>query len=551
MMRSLFAGISGLRNHQTRMDVIGNNIANVNTVGFKASRVNFQDMLSQTIQGASSGQGNLGGTNPQQVGLGMALASIDTLFTDGSTQPTGKPTDLAISGSGFFILSDGLNKVYTRAGNFDFDNQGNFLVPGTGYKVMGWLADSDGVLDTSQEIKALTLPVASTMPSKTTESITFANNLASTAPAGKVVPTSKDVFDSLGIAHSVNTDFYKVADNTWLAKISVDDPTVGVPTNTWQEITFNSDGTLKAVKSATPAIPTTSVDISGVQLDSTTGSVHKQSYTVMDASGVPKSYEATYTNSGTAGTVTTWNVSVIQTGVTGATAVTSTITYDSATSTYSGPTPAFDFNGITPTVTFAAAPGAGTFSAAATNFNGAAPAQTAPYTTSALADFSVQFAGGSDPMTIKLNLSGITQFGGDATKQGSDSTLWASDQDGYAAGTLNEKVIDGTGTIVGKFSNGKTKTLGQVALATFNNPAGLDKVGDNMYVKSNNSGDALIGPSGSGGRGKFNAGSLEMSNVDLAQEFSNMIITQRGFQANSKIITVTDEMLQDLANLKR
>ncbi|QJW48129.1 flagellar hook-basal body complex protein [bacterium BFN5] len=217
MMRSLFSGISGLRNHQTRMDVIGNNIANVNTVGFKSSRVNFQDMLNQTIQGASSGQGNLGGTNPIQVGLGMGLASIDTLFTDGSTQPTGKQTDLAISGSGFFVLSDGMNQIYTRAGNFDFDNQGNYLVPGSGYKVMGW-AGVGGNIDTNQPVTPIKIPVGSSMAAKPSTSITYANNLSgdTTTPVGETVPAAITVYDSKGVAHKISGEFTKTAtDNTW------------------------------------------------------------------------------------------------------------------------------------------------------------------------------------------------------------------------------------------------------------------------------------------------------------------------------------------------
>jgi flagellar hook protein FlgE len=420
MMRSLFSGISGLRNHQTRMDVIGNNIANVNTVGFKASRVNFQDMLNQTIQGASSGQGNLGGTNPIQVGLGMGLASIDTLFTDGSTQPTGKQTDLAISGAGFFVLFDGLNKVYTRAGNFDFDNQGNYLVPGTGYKVMGYMADANGVIDPKQEAQPITIPVGSSMAAKPSTKIVYANNLSGDAANGTTVPASITVYDSKGAAHKVSGSFVKQAtpDNTWTFTVTG----VTAPDNTTEAVT------------PSPAV-----------------------------------YTLTFDNEG-------------------------------------------KFSSVNPATGF-------TFTPAGT-------------------------AAGAANVTITPNFDNLTQFAG-------ESTVQAVDRDGYPSGTLEQTTIDGTGTIIGKFSNGQTQSLAQVCLAIFNNPAGLTKVGDNMYIKSNNSGEEQIGISGSGGRGGFIPGSLEMSNVDLAQEFSNMIITQRGFQANSKIITATDEMLQDLTNLKR
>ncbi|SDF39062.1 flagellar hook protein FlgE [Sporolituus thermophilus] len=415
MMRSLFAGVSGLRNHQTRMDVIGNNIANVNTIGFKAGRVNFQDILSQTMQGASSGIGNQGGTNPIQVGLGMSIASIDTIFTDGSFQPTGKQTDLSIQGKGFFVLSPdgGKTEVFTRAGNFDFDRLGNFIVPGTGYKVVGWKADSTGNIDTDPSKRTtIDIPVGTQMPAQATKAITFANNLSAEAATGTIVKASYDIYDNVGKRYTLAVEFTKTGDTTW-------------------------------------------------------------DYTVTDGNGY---------------------------------------TVDSASA---NGTLTFDAN--TGKLTAPAAP----------------PTITIDYTTPA------QTVSG-----IQLKFDQITQYGG-------DTTLQIVDQDGYPPGSLEGVTIDPNGVIVGRFSNGKTRNLAQVALATFNNPAGLTKIGDSLYAVSSNSGTAEIGVTGSGGRGKLNPGTLEMSNVDLAQEFSNMIITQRGFQANSKIISVTDEMLQELANLKR
>jgi len=414
MMRSLFAGVTGLRNHQTRMDVIGNNIANVNTTGFKASRVTFQDVLSQTLQGASSGLGERGGTNPMQVGLGMGLASIDTIFTDGSFQPTGKQTDLSIQGSGFFILSDGQNKVYTRAGAFDFDNKGNLLVPGTGYKVMGWVQDkTTGLVDTTKPIESIQIPVGSTMAAKVSDEMTFTKNLSPESPLNTKVPVTVPLYDGKGTLHKLSGTLEKTAANQW---------------------TF------------TP---------------------------------------------GTADT--------------GATATgTTIITFDSATGKFVSTTPASSTD-VTLDID-----GSGT---------------------------------GTDTIVVKTDFSALTQSSGETTVQG--------DANGYPTGTLEGPSIDTEGVITGKFSNGQSQVLGRICLATFNNPSGLNKVGDNLYAQSNNSGKAEEGTPNSGGRGKLSPGSLEMSNVDLAQEFSNMIITQRGFQANSKIISVSDEMLQDLANLKR
>lgn len=416
MMRSLFSGVAGLANHQTRMDVIGNNIANVNTVGYKAGRATFQDMLSQTLQGASSAGTNTGGTNPMQVGLGSGVASIDTMFTDGSTQSTGKQTDLAISGQGFFILKDGSNQFYSRAGDFDFDSLGNMVVPGSGYQVMGWNG-TNGVINTTGATAPIVIPVGTSMPAKASTSITYENNLNADAAVGDAVSASISVYDSLGGAHKVPVVFTKSADNTW-------------------DVSFASGATSTTIDGATFDISSATTSL---VFDDTTGQL----------------------STGTAGI-----------------------------------------------------------------------------------DVTGSFSNGGTMGNLTLTVSGLTQYSG-------TSTLAATDTDGYAAGTLQKKTIDSTGTIVGTFSNGETQNLAQIALAVFNNPGGLTKVGDTLFEKSNNSGEPQVGTVGTGGRGGVTASALEMSNVDLSQEFSNMIITQRGFQANSKIITTSDEMLEILANLKR
>ncbi len=207
MMRALWAGVSGLRNHQTRMDVIGNNIANVNTVGFKASRVTFQDMLSQTLQGASGPSGTVGGTNPMQVGMGMAVASIDTIFTDGSPQATGKQTDLAISGQGFFQLSNdnGVTKTYTRDGAFDFDTEGNYVVPNTGYKVMGYQIDALG--NPTGAAGPIKIDKTALMPGKESTSLTFSGNLldSATASTAAAALTSATIAEAAAIAAAAAT----------------------------------------------------------------------------------------------------------------------------------------------------------------------------------------------------------------------------------------------------------------------------------------------------------------------------------------------------------
>ena len=181
MMRSLFAGVSGLKSHQTRMDVIGNNISNINTVGFKSSRVTFSDMLSQTQTGASSPATSLGGTNPKQIGLGAAVASIDLIFNDGSPQATGKNTDVALSGNGLFVLKSGNQYYYTRDGAFEFDAEGNYVLPGSGYYVQGWNA-VDGSLNTNATPTNIIVPAGKTMAATSTSSINFTGNLNSGSP---------------------------------------------------------------------------------------------------------------------------------------------------------------------------------------------------------------------------------------------------------------------------------------------------------------------------------------------------------------------------------
>lgn len=544
MMRSLYAGVSGLRNHQTRMDVIGNNIANVNTVGFKGSRVTFQDVLSQTVQGASAGNGNRGGTNPMQVGLGMGVASIDTLFTDGSFQPTGKPTDLSIQGSGFFILTDGINQMYTRAGNFDFDNEGNYLVPGTGYRVAGWVADDSGVVNANGPVTGIKIPVGITMAAKVSTQTTSAGNLSADDPVGTIVQAPTELYDSLGIAHKMNTTYYKIDNTTWLSKTTVADGSITTGTQ-WQQISFNTNGSFKgAVTINPPTASATTLNMPSLKMDDTPNAVHTANHTIFDADGTPHAISMTFTTNAAGNG---WTYKISESGVKNPTIVEGTMDWDGTqyvktphatpvepfaspiSVTAGGTTYGFTFTATDPT-------------AAGVDFTAAlaGPTYTAKTT---LDNFDITPTTGATPMSIKANLNAITSYAGESTVQ--------VEKDGYGAGTLDSKYIDTTGVIVGNFTNGQTKVLGQVALATFNNPSGLNKVGDNLFTKSVNSGEAKVGTSGSGGRGTFNPGSLEMSNVDLAQEFSNMIITQRGFQANSKIITTTDQMLEELANLKR
>ncbi|MBP2633965.1 MAG: flgE 2 [Firmicutes bacterium] len=467
-MRSLFSGVSGLKNHQTRMDVIGNNIANVNTTGFKGSRVTFQDILSQTITNASSAQGTSGGTNAKQIGLGVGVASIDTDTSDGSVQSTGYNTDLCISGNGYFLLGDGDNTYYTRNGAFSFDASGNYVNSG-GLKVQGWMADSTGTISSTGEVTDISVPVGQTMAATATTAATFTKNLSADGDTTATYTSLSSLLTALGLSSSSTgsaaTDYTTVSNLT-----------------SGNSATLTSDTTKSVSYDGTTYTLTTS------------GTTATTSFAAYDSEGVKHTITGTFTKSTTANQ---WTFTATSTDGGTMTGGTGTITFDTS----------------------------------------------GKYSSSTVSDIVFTPSGGAAATTIALDFSALTQYSGDTTV--------TVDKNGNAAGSLSSVSIDSTGTIVGTFSNGLKQDLAQVALATFNNPGGLTKSGTSLYSSSNNSGEAQISTAGSGGAGSLTPSSLEMSNVSLSDQFSDMIITQRGFQANSKIITTSDEMLETLVGLKR
>ncbi|MGI6697981.1 MAG: flagellar hook protein FlgE [Clostridia bacterium] len=420
MMRSLFSGVSGLRAHQLRMDVIGNNISNVNTVGYKSSRATFQEIFSETLKGAGAPEGGRGGTNPQQIGLGISLATIDTLHTRGSIESTGYPLDLAIEGNGFFIVSDGGSPKFTRAGNFIRDTEGN-IVNGNGLRVLGWMADENGYIDTTLSPGTIQIPEGMQMPPKATSAIKIIGNLDADTAVDGIVPFETEIYDVLGRKNKLTFNLVKTADDEWRIQESLFDP--DNPVDNAVAVTL-PDGTVASIVLSNP-----------------------------------------------------------------------------------------------PTLTFTD----GRLSSAGT--------------------FTIQ-AGYPISEDITVDISDIHQF---ASESGVDPL----EVDGYPLGSLEDFNFDALGVATGIFSNGQQKVIARIALAAFNNPSGLQKVGNNLYVQTPNSGQPSVGAAGEHGRGTINPSSLEMSNVDIAKEFTDMIITQRGFQANSRIITTSDEMLQELVNLKR
>lgn len=415
MLRSMYSGIGGMKNFQTKLDVIGNNIANVNTYGFKKGRVTFKDIASQTMSGASSAQNNRGGTNAKQIGLGSAVASIDTIMTNSSLQTTGRLLDLGIDGDGFFVVKNGEQQYFSRAGNFDIDSVGN-LVNSDGLKVQGYAMDpTSGKPNTSKLINLSIDKNATILPQATTY-IDLAGNLDSNGTNVAPATTAKldlSIRDSLG-----------------------------------NEIPLTATFTKTSVNGAVPA---------------------------------------------------TWSVAVADTKTPSTTLATSSLSFGS--------------NGKltgTPVVTpVAYNPGNGAQSISLSN----------------------------------IDFSGINQTG-------AASSVSVKDKDGYPGGSLTSFTFGQSGEITGVFSNGQVKTLGQIALATFSNPGGLLKTGGNTFQESNNSGIPNVSTPGNS-RGVVQAGTLEMSNVDLSEEFTDMIVAQRGFQANSRIITTSDQILEELVNLKR
>ena len=387
MLRSLYSGISGLSSHQTMLDVTGNNIANVNTAGFKGSSVRFQDSLSQLMAGAGTPADQVGGTTPAQVGLGVQIAAIQTNFAQGSAQTTGRAGDLMIAGDGFFAVRAGGETLYTRAGGFSFDAAGK-MVTADGGIVQGWVAGQGGV-NTGQAPVNIVLPQDAVSAAQATTTAAVTGNLPSSATVGDEIVRDITVYDAEGVASSLSLTFTRTA--------------------------------------------------------------------------------------------TGWDVADAGSGATGS------LTF----------TDGIQNGGLTLT------------------------------------------AGG-----VAVDLSSVTGYA-------DLKTVAITEQDGSAAGTLQAYGITKDGSVIGTFSNGRTEVLAKIAMATFANPEGLEKAGSTAYRVSVNSGAAQIGEPGQAGFGGLVSGALEMSNVDLSQEFTNLIIAQRGFQANARIITTSDEVLQELTQLKR
>ena len=667
MMRSLYSGVSGIKSHQTRMDVIGNNVSNINTIGFKSSRVTFSDMLSQTTYGASQPTNTMGGTNPRQIGLGEAVSSIDMLMTDGSAQATGKNTDVALSGQGFMVLKQGDNVFYTRDGAFEFDAEGNYVLPGSGYHVQGWNA-IDGTLSTTGVAENIVVKAGKTMPATQSTNLVYAGNLdAGTLtitgitytgdPTGnyaavtndqavtsmvitytdgsvEVVGTTDDVRE---YAYGAYTDTFPegatLPDNIY-HYASADDvagETFRVGANRVVPVA-PSDGT-NPQRTMTKTIArvdfsaneyhgnvngVSGTDTSVMNYTFTTGAFTL--YKLLDTETLdqdastgqltwgppPATGEEEQVIPGNTDYMMAQSVNVDGTNVIAATL---TLSDGSSLKVSSGfyelgcsvpvttVSTIYDAQGNMHTVTLLTDKASGTRGNAwrtyiaptagqkgyqtqitqqekdgtsteiylnrrVTEEEDTDTGQPVQVTTTDKADMyfttlgaidTAQTSGaslyldygdgnGAEVTTVAVDFNDVTQFSG-------SNTLYPT-TDGNSLGLLNSVSVDVSGVITGTYTNGIIQREAQIAVAQFSNPGGLTKTGTSLYQQSNNSGDARVGTVSDFGY-SFTPSALEMSNVELASELVDMIITQRGFQSNSKVITVGDEMLETIVNMKR
>lgn len=406
MLRSFSSAVSGMESNQMYLDTVANNIANVNTTGFKAAHPVFQDLLSQTIRGGESVTPIRAGLNPFQIGLGSTLSGQVMDTSQGNLSPTGRPDDIAIQGTGFLIVSDGAQQFYTRDGRLGVDSSGRLVHEATGDLVVGWVA-AGGKVNTSGVPGPIVVNTTFNAPTATTTE-KIGGNLDASSPVNVTSGLTITVYDSLGSAHQMQLVFQKTAGNTW-------------------------------TMSVTPAEPGVTATLS--------------------------STSATF----------------------------------STTGAYTGTNP------ITLTVNYPA-------------------------------------GGGTTPQTITLDLSQVTQYS-------NSSSLSVTAQDGYTSGQLLSTSFGENGEIFGTYSNGQTQLLGQLALASFTNPDGLARMGGNIYQLTPASGTAQIGTANTGGRGSINPGDLEQSNVDLSQQFTQMITAQRGFEASSSVVRTANSILQSVINL--
>ncbi|MDD5092228.1 MAG: flagellar hook-basal body complex protein [Candidatus Wallbacteria bacterium] len=699
-MRSLFSGISGLKANQVKMDVISNNIANVNTSGYKKSRITFSDLFSETLKWARAPQDKLGGINSSQVGTGVEVASIDQVFTQGSMESTGKNSDVAIDGEGFFVLESGNGRVYTRAGSFDIDGEGYFVHSATGMRVLGWSAQKnedtgEKYIDPNKQVDSINFLPGEKLAAKATEYIEYRSNLDETAVERSFPEEGELLYGLATDQKKINVKFEKISDTVWNFSIRDDngdpvdlDTTVaGVQTD--GQVLLWEDGSVKDVQVGGITLNTVSIVGQDANADNITdmfnvvrtpsappvvnqwifediqGDEHKmwvkfeqgagETFTWriydennqlvdLNGNGIVDGVSAggdfgtlgfdeygninSMTSCGALGNTFMYDDMTITVGFSGREiTLTENISESFRTIPIGSKTVSFEFGPTGDKVSFDSISGDKHSTALAIydslgeahemimNFEKLDDNKWRYYASLSDDDKIIQdylkmhpqaMAGNeltsiereaimenifwdvehgntrsgivvfnelgkideaatrsannvtqpdiigrlrfspsnANPLELNLDFAAITQYD-------SAFTTAARSQDGYEMGMLETYAIGPDGMINGIYSNGLKQAIGKISLAVFYNPGGLQQVSDTMWNVTPNSGTGVITAASVGKAGALQSGYLEMSNVDLAQEFTDMIVAQRGFQANSRSITTADALLQELVNLKR
>ena len=554
MSFALSAGVSGLQAHQKMLDVSGNNLANVNTTAFKASTITFSELLSETIKKASQPTSGVGGTNPQQMGSGVGVSSISPNMTQGNIVSTGNALDMAIEGEGYYVLSDGGQYVYTRAGGFAVDADGNLVDPSTGYHVQR--IGSEGELEGFQVPgdSNIHIPYDVAMPAKATTELIVSGNLSA--------DESYDVTRTQVVNSNVSYTYNNGITATETTEIDQLDQYSGTLSSGTITISgYDKDG-LEFDSGLTLAIDgsTTMGDLidhlNNNVLDGSTASlVNGQIRITDDTSGYSKTdMTMSYSGDGTLEMPAYFEISTV--GGEEVKSVNITV-YDSQGGQHviSGAFVRSDSDNTWDMVLTSITGDISeitmlnrriediTFDASDSSYAGLGGTDSS--------EFVITFAHDtSSPQTISINLGtagkldGLTQFAG-------SSTAVASEQDGYEAGSLSTVSVNNEGIVIGAFSNGIKKNIATLQISLFQNTAGLENIGSGYFIPSANSGEAIATQAMTGGAGTIQGGALEKSNADVATEFVNMIQAQNGFQANARTITVANEILQELTSLIR
>ena len=540
MIGALYAGLSGLKNHQTKINVIGHNLSNINTIGFKKSRVVFREAFSQTLKAAVAAQGDRGGVNPQSVGTGSQIGSIDVLQRNGSAMTTDMPTDLMFRGKGHFVLevpAGGTKaqeessrsikassiRAFTRNGNFGIDQSGDLVYRPNGYKVLGWQADPvTGEVNTANPdaISSVSFPFMRSI-SRKTSFVQFASNLDARAGAVEVVSDggtglmssvtpAKDGGNLRPGSHKVRVERAEGADAFTASLDGGESLSIVDSTVTFSDADGRQLVTLKfgdEIKAGTASLEYIS-------------KFHKTEIGIFDGLGQRHDAEITFTKEsfqtdGTANPAGTWRWNIEDAHITDAKIVTNDddkvrtglIQFNNQTASFSTADPAIAYINVQPVDPEGNETGAG-------------------------------------ELAVKLDFANLTQFA-----DGHDAI--AQRQDGVGPGNLVSFSISATGLIDGIFSNGVNKAIAQLAAADIPNAEGLTILSDTMVTTSPSSGAPAFVTAGTRNMGEITAGALEMSNVDLTEEFTDLITTERGFQANARVITTSDNILTEAMGLKR